>query len=62
MVFEACDWFPSSQDANKDTVSLTFSHDKQTDVLNLNLPEYSGVLVDCLQGECILLHRARLYI
>ena len=43
--------FPSlSQDPVKDTVALTFCYEGNTQVLNLHLPDYSGVLVDCLQG------------
>ena len=40
------------QDPAKDCVSLTLTHSGTSEVLNLSLPDYSGVLVDCLQGEC----------
>ncbi len=41
-----------SQDSTRDCVSLTLSNnDGGSEVLNLTLPEYSGVLLDCLQGE-----------
>ncbi len=40
------------QDFAKDSVSLTLSNnDGGSEVLNLAVPEYSGVLLDCLQGE-----------
>lgn len=42
--------FVDPQDASKDSVALTFSYDGSTEILNLQLPDYSGVLVDCLQG------------
>lgn len=38
-------------DSARDTVSLTFSHDGSNQVLNLHLPDYSAVLVDCLQNH-----------
>ena len=38
------------QDPVKDTVALTFCYEGNTQVLNVHLPDYSGVLVDCLQG------------
>jgi hypothetical protein len=42
------------QDAKKDTLALTLTHDGITEVLNLYLQDYSGVLVDCLRGNGIL--------
>ena len=39
------------QDAKKDTVALTLTHDGVTEVLHLYLQDYSGVLVDCLKGN-----------
>ena len=39
------------QDAKKDTVALTLTYDGVTEVLNLYLQDYSGVLVDCLRGN-----------
>lgn len=39
------------QESGKDLVTLSFSHDGSTHPLTLHLPEYSGVLADCLQGH-----------
>jgi len=39
-----------NHDPVKDTVALMFSYEGNTQVLNVHLPDYSGVLVDCLQG------------
>lgn len=43
------------QDAKRDTVALTLTHDGVTEVLNLYLQDYSGVLVDCLRGNSSML-------
>jgi hypothetical protein len=42
------DW---KQESGKDVVTLTFSPGDSAHTLSLHLPEYSGVLVDCLKGH-----------
>ena len=49
------------QDSARDTVSLTFSHDGSNQVLNLHLPDYSAVLVDCLQSKLCTHHQCSSY-
>ena len=42
------------QESGKDVVVVTFSQGTSVHhTLSLHLPEYSGVLVDCLQGEVL---------
>lgn len=41
----------SHKDPSRDTVSLSFCLDGSVQVLDLHLPDYSGVLADCLQGQ-----------
>ena len=49
------------QDAKKDTVALTLTYDGVTEVLNLYLQDYSGVLVDCLRGNSGILVLIKLF-
>ena len=56
------DALPPPQDVGKDNITLTFSHEGTTQMLTLQLPEYSGVLLDCLQGESLSTHHYGIYI
>ena len=42
------------QDSERHSVALLFRNEDGTShTLNLQLPEYSAVLVDCLEGVCL---------
>lgn len=43
-----------SQESGKDLVTLSFNQEGSIQPLALHLPEYSGVLADCLQGYSLM--------